>query len=541
MPSTEPPIYLNFDLRIEPWEGSYRSLVIDSPVQGGASSRISLSEQKVLRASGSEPRQPVSDHRRLVPATPVPAPQPAIPLDPRALGKYLFEAVFHGEVLSFLRRSQDEIARQGADGLRVRLLLTDVPELAKLPWELFYDPAHNQFLSLSTQSPVVRYLDVLQRQEPMATEPPLHVLVMISAPKDQPPLDVEEEWAKLNKALADLKAQGQVLLHRLDTATLAELQKQLRQGKYHIFHFMGHGAFDEQTQDGLLVLEDGAGASHLVSSQVLGTLLHDEPSLRLAVLNACEGARGSHSGPFAGTAQTLVQKGIPAVVAMQSPITDGAAKILAHEFYLALADGYPVDAALAEARKAIYRQGNEHEWGTPVLFMRSTDGILWQMAAREENQVADEREQPWWEGISVQSAGDVIIGFAGAGAQQTTIGKEITIILGKPSADDGQSIEKQFAQTEASLRRLGTELDPQVTMMAEFQLKLLRGELVKAGDGSKPSANTIVQVGDWLLDNVPQLTGGIQQLFAAPAVGRAMGEAGDEAVEWAKNRFGARG
>lgn len=539
MPSTESITYLNFDLRLEPWEDGFRSIVIDSPVHGGASSHFLLCEQKRLRATPLE--QGGMTHRKLTPAEQPAPPRRASTLYPRALGQGLFEAVFHGEVHSSLRRSWDEVARQGADGLRIRLLLTDVPELADLPWELLYDPGRGQFLSLSSQTPIVRSLDVVGRTAPLATEPPLRVLVMISAPKDVPPLDVEEEWAKLNQALADLVAEGQIVLKRMETASLAALQAALRQGVYHLFHYMGHGAFDDETQDGLLVLEDETGQGDLVNSQVLGTLLHDEPSLRLAILNACEGARGSHRSPFAGTAQALVQKGIPAVVAMQSPITDGAAKVLAHEFYLALADGYPVDAALAEARKAIYRQGNETEWGTPVLFMRSTDGMLWQMPHDEEKQVTEVKEQPWWEGISVEAEGDVIIGFAGAGARQTTIGKEISIMLGEPRESDGQRIEDSLAETESALRKLETELEPQVLMMAEFQLKLLRGELTKTGGSNQPSASTIVQVGDWLLDKVPQLDAELQRLFAMPAVGRALGQAGDEAIAWAKERFGARG
>ena len=541
MPSTEPKTYLNFDLRVEPWADGYRSLVIDSPVHGNASSLFLLSAQQVSHATGLEQTRRATDHRKLTPVEHTMSPQQVVPLDPRTLGQVLFEAVFHGEVYSLLRRSQDEVARQGADGLRIRLLLTDVPALAELPWEILYDPARNQFLSLSTQTPVVRYLDVLDREATLAMEPPLRVLAMISAPNDQPPLDVEEEWAKLNGALAGLSAEGKIVLQRLESASLGELQKQLRQDECHIFHYMGHGAFDDRAQDGVLVLEDEAGQSQLVSSQVLGALLHDAPSLRLAVLNACEGARGSHHSPFTGTAQTLVQKGIPAVVAMQSPITDGAAKLLAHEFYLALADSYPVDAALAEARKAIYRQGNETEWGTPVLFMRSTDGMLWQMPDGEEKQVPEERIQPWWEGISVEAEGDVIIGFAGAGAQQTTIGKEITIILGEPKLSDERSIGDSLAETEAALRRLEGDLEPQIMMMSEFQMRLLRGELAKVGDSDRPSANTIVQVGDWLLDNVPQLGVDLQRLFATPAVGRLLGRAGDETVVWAKERFGASG
>ena len=100
-------------------------------------------------------------------------------------------------------------------------------------------------------------------------------------------------------------------------------------------------------------MEDEDGKGRAVSGQYLGALLHDERTLRLAILNACEGARSSRSDPFAGVAQSLVKQGVPAVIAMQFEITDEAAITLASEFYSALADGYPVDGALAEARKAI--------------------------------------------------------------------------------------------------------------------------------------------------------------------------------------------
>jgi hypothetical protein len=460
------------------------------------------------------------------------------------LGRHLFDTLFQGELRSYLRQSQDEVARQSARGLRIRLLLTDVPELASIPWEYLYDSAHDQYLGLSTQTPVVRSLDLARRIQPLTTEAPLRILTMISAPSDQAPLDVETEWVKLREALAQLEEERRIVLERLEQATLPSLQQKLRRGSFHIFHYMGHGVFDRGAQDGMLILENDQGYSHPVSSRILGTLLHDEPLLRLAVLNACEGAQGSRDNPFAGTAQTLLRKGIPAIVAMRTPITDEAAKTFAHEFYLAVADDYPVEAALTEARKAIYRLGNEQglavhaEWGTPVLYMHASDGALWQIGSGEEESETMNEEQPWWEGISIQSEGDVIIGYAGTGAQHTTIGKEITIVLGEPQPDDTERIDTAFSEAEAALARLHGDLDPQLATMAAFQLRLLRGELDKADEGSAPSANTITQVGDWLLTSVPGMSKILQRLFASPAVGRVLAQAGDEAVAWIQERFG---
>jgi CHAT domain-containing protein len=80
------------------------------------------------------------------------------------------------------------------------------------------------------------------------------------------------------------------------------------------------------------------------------TALQDHHSLRLVVLNACEGARISPEDPFSGVAQTLVRESIPAVIAMQFEITDDAAVAFAEDFYRATAQGYPVDAALTAAQ-----------------------------------------------------------------------------------------------------------------------------------------------------------------------------------------------
>ena len=127
---------------------------------------------------------------------------------------------------------------------------------------------------------------------------------------------------------------------------------------------------------------------HAVSGRHLSALLRDEPTLRLAVLNACKAGRTARHKPFAGLAQSLLQQGIPAVIAMQADITDTVAQEMTHEFYAAVAEGMPVDAALAEARKAIYTQGNYIAWGTPVLYMRTQDGRLFDIleSANEADQ-----------------------------------------------------------------------------------------------------------------------------------------------------------
>ena len=292
--------YLDFDLAIEPSGNGYTARVFNSPSgQAAAEFTTPFSDLEVenflLR---------VGRTRHVVRR--VESPEMA---SAKAFGAQLFNGVFTGEVRGCLRSSVDEASRQSA-GLRVRLHLGKAPALADLPWEFLYNASMNRFLSLSIETPLVRYLDLQERIRPLAVKPPLRVLMMISSPTDYPSLDVSRESAKMTEALASLENRGLVIVERQEEATLSELQRRLRQGQYHIFHFIGHGGFDSQADDGILVLEDAEGRGRRVSAQFLGTLLHDHRPLRLAVLNACEGARSSRLDPFAGTAQSLVQQGI---------------------------------------------------------------------------------------------------------------------------------------------------------------------------------------------------------------------------------------
>jgi hypothetical protein len=296
----------------------------------------------------------------------------------KSFGAALFNAVFAGDVRACLRSAVDEAKRQNTR-VRLRIRLAD-PVLADLPWEFLYNPSVNRFLALSVQTPLVRYMELPEVIQPVAVTPPIRVLVMISSPSDYAALDVEAEWKRLNESLADLIAAGTIAVERLDDATLSALQRCLRRSEYHIFHFIGHGEFDQTLQEGVLLLERANKRGHRVGSQYLGMLLHDHNTLRLAILNACEGARSSRQDPFAGSAQSLVQQGIPAVIAMQFEIADDVASTFAHEFYGALADGLPIDAAVTEARKAIFAGGREIEWATPVLYLRAPDGRIFDVA-----------------------------------------------------------------------------------------------------------------------------------------------------------------
>lgn len=354
------PQYEDFDLLIERTDVGYRARVLDSPA-GQAQAILTptpeLAAIQTAIVTGWQVEQ----------------------LDPtqtRQWGATLYAALFPGAVETALLRSLDAVKRDGRH-LRVRLHLTDVPDLARLPWELVYAPSLGRFLALSTSTPLVRYMALSTAAPRLPLSPPLALLCILSDPADLAPrLDVATEWRQVQDAIAPLVAAGGVTLARLAAPTVDALRQHLRRDAVHAIHFIGHGWADSATQQSGLVFEDAAGNAALVDAETLGVILEGNAALRLLFLNACAGARADERDAFQGTAQHLVQQGVPVVVAMQFDIVSTRAAALAQEFYRAVADSYPAEAALTEARKAIFTADGAPDWATPVIFTRAADNRL---------------------------------------------------------------------------------------------------------------------------------------------------------------------
>jgi len=376
---------LDFDVAIEPLGDGYRARVVSSPAgEAYADFALPFTDDNltilILRVIGSigrarrKVRQIQSEERRLL----------------EDFGDQLFQAVFSGPVGECLGRSR--LVADGRDaGLRIRLRLPGA--LANIPWEYLHETGYG-FLGLSPETALVRYLEMPAPVKPFPVSPPLRILAMVAAPADVPELEGEQEWDKLTGALDDLIHDGLVQVDRLESGTLAALQRPLRLRDYHVLHFIGHGGYDEDAQDGALALEGANRTTRLVTGRDLGLMIRGHRSLRLVVLNACEGARSARDDPFGGVAQALVRQGIPAVIAMQFEISDPAALIFSQSFYRAIADGLPVDVATLEARRAMFAEGNEVEWATPVLYLRCQDGQVFtsvpiSQAERQARQEAD--------------------------------------------------------------------------------------------------------------------------------------------------------
>jgi hypothetical protein len=209
----------------------------------------------------------------------------------RKFGRELYEALFTGPVRDVYRSSLHS-ARSRGIGMRIGLALGGTPELMHVPWELLYDEP--TFLSISTWTPVVRCLELATPRTPLNVDPPVRILAMVSSPSDLAPLAIEKERATLEGSLDRLSGRGLVQIQWLERATLQALLRALRQGQFHIFHFVGHGrGYDRTTDDGTLTLEDSVGRSRLVTA---------EKPCKLAYCVACADdflpPRGYETGTF---------------------------------------------------------------------------------------------------------------------------------------------------------------------------------------------------------------------------------------------------
>jgi hypothetical protein len=186
------------------------------------------------------------------------------------------------------------VAEFEGKGVRVKLLM-HAPQLAAMPWEFLFDPRRRDYLALDPYTPIVRYPELAQRTTPLPVTPPLRILGVIANPTDLPRLDVQRERQQVEAAIRPLVDRGRVQLTWLPGQSWRDLQQWMRPGygPWHIFHFIGHGEFDQRRDEGRLFLADEQGKAQAISATQLNRLLaFQRGALRLALLNACEGARG---------------------------------------------------------------------------------------------------------------------------------------------------------------------------------------------------------------------------------------------------------
>lgn len=261
--------YLDFDIEIGEGLGRSYPVVVRSaagdahvtmqfPFDDGALENLLLKLRNVQHKALPEVKQAVQD-----------------------FGRQLFEALLPDEARSLFYACHNRAIQERLPGIRIRLHIQE-PKLATLPWEYLYDFSSGGYLCLLRSSPVVRRLELPLSTIPLKIKLPLRILGMFASPSDQRTLDIGREQTRMERAVMDLMASGQIELTWLEGQTWEDLQKALQSGHWHIFHFMGHAGFDSFTKEGLIALSDRNGKTHLLSASELALLLKNNGSIRLA-------------------------------------------------------------------------------------------------------------------------------------------------------------------------------------------------------------------------------------------------------------------
>lgn len=308
-----------------------------------------------------------------------------------ALGQDLYNHLFQGNFRDSWHSAQ-AIAQHRRELLQLRLGLKGTL-LPRLPWEIL----HAQDRPLATGKDIVfsRYqaslntklhpeLVNLLKSAPVTA--PCRILMAIATPTDQSDLQLEREYLQLQKELTSEKLNfaGQIHLDILRHPDREQLTQALEQGQYQVFHYAGHSQFGN-TGSELCLVNARTGLTETLSGEDLAGLLVNNGVL-MAVFNSCRGAY-SHAEPsgddkpsiFNSLAETVVSRGVPAVLAMAERIPDEVSLTLTRLFYRNLWQGYPIDLSLSRARQGLISAYGSHQlyWALPVLYLHPDfSGVL---------------------------------------------------------------------------------------------------------------------------------------------------------------------
>lgn len=306
------------------------------------------------------------------------------------LGEALFNSLFDSRLCQDFINFYFEVVQKKKQKLRIELDIDEkeMPEFAALPWEFLCIPEEvNQgTIWLGTDPNLIfsrrRALWNSAKTIQLEKDEKLRIALAISAPENEGPVEYAEVQEYLEE-LAKKQSEQIELLPIINPATKIEIDRLLEK-KPHIFHFIGHGRFEDEAEKkvGKIALGKKVGKKILarwVSEKFFAQLfVRHRPGI--VVLQACEGGKQSASEAFKGVASKIVAQSIPVVVAMQYKVQNATANAFSTEFYRRLAKGEPVDIAAQNGRHdvALQTDYSGNDFATPVIFMSVEDGCLFQ-------------------------------------------------------------------------------------------------------------------------------------------------------------------
>ncbi|MBF2034394.1 MAG: CHAT domain-containing protein [Leptolyngbyaceae cyanobacterium T60_A2020_046] len=319
--------------------------------------------------------------------------------DLNRLGNILYDALFHEDPIRESWSRAQGIAQNRREILRLRLGFKD-SRLQRLPWEVLR--SHGHPITTRTNLTFARYSADLMaaRSRPIALPDAgkaLQVLMVIAGPDDQERLNLRQEVTQIQDALAIAPGSSlKVQITVLEQPDRSALTQALEQGQYHVLHYAGHSDFGDSGGDLHLVNRQTGLTERLTGEDLAGLLVNT--GVYVAVLNSCRS--GQTTGDDAemdwrqqNFVQALVNRGVPAVIAMAERIPDKVALAFTQLFYKNVRRGYPIDLSLSRTRQGLISifGSTQHYWALPILYLQpGFDGYL-----TLRDRAADAQLDPW--------------------------------------------------------------------------------------------------------------------------------------------------
>ncbi|MEM8501764.1 MAG: CHAT domain-containing protein [Cyanobacteria bacterium P01_D01_bin.1] len=418
------------------------------------------------------------------------------------LGKTLHNELFRGQLRDSWVAAQG-VAHHRQDLLRLRIGIKD-SRLQQLPWEAL----HAGTRPLATGTDVIFSRYILNRHQvhsnpavqSSAAGQVLRILMVIAAPNDQERLELKQEVHHLQLELHPRMVEASdssvdVQLKILEQPGRAELTQELERGNYQALHYAGHSNLGNAGGDLYLVSRQTGLTERLSGEDLAGLLVNN--GVKLAVFNSCRG--GYSSGSDEGwqernLAQALVNRGMPAVIAMTERIPDHVAITFTQLLYRNLKKGLAIDLSLNRTRQGLISAYGSHQfyWVLPTLYMHPLfDGYLVKTKAELENtRLLDTIADPFGDMFSDLGLPDMDLSIRTAQKVPTT--QSVAIAMRSTSPTEPMDVsDSGTSDITASDRRSQHDIEEPLTALSnETVVKEVSTSTVAKGleDSNNPSA-----------------------------------------------------
>ena len=299
------------------------------------------------------------------------------------LGQALGNQFLAGGVGELLESELAEAERKNA-ALQIALEVVGDSGLQALPWEALCLPGRDQPLVLHPRTQLHRFVTGLGSTPDIRIPGPLRILAAIGAPEaDDQALDYEAELDRIVRAVERARREERARVRVLEWGSVPAIRDALSVERFHVLHISCRAS------PSALLMETADGhADPVTAVRLADEILVPDQGVPLVVLagssTALESTGDTGTVALPSLARGLLARGVPAVLAMTSEVSDRYAIQLASRFYRLLARRQQAPdclAAFSDARREL--EGERHglppddpgaalaEWWTPALYLRT--------------------------------------------------------------------------------------------------------------------------------------------------------------------------